>query len=251
MRLRQPQRIRDRDAGFPSPAGRAAKRPGNRGRATTFPRRPRKLRGPVPGDRERGREVFPPPAQRRSRRRSVRRQQWLRRIRSRGNSNSKERIRNGPQEPGNRKLSERIHKFNGKQAGFLGQILSAGPVVAFGGLMRLGEKAADFLREVLLRGVELPATCLLEVLFRNGDVVVRLALVTRLIARRELRRNLRSGRARSFRGLIGRFRGRLLRRGLMRSGRRHRRRGRRIRGGRRSIFCRGRRFWFGGGLAFA
>jgi len=49
--------------------------------------------------------------------------------------------------------SERIDEFDGEEAGFLGQGLGARPVAGFAGFVGLGQEAANFFLQILLRGV--------------------------------------------------------------------------------------------------
>ncbi len=103
---------------------------------------------------------------------------------------------------------KRIDELGGKQAGLLGEVLSAGPVAALAGVKRLREEAANLADKVLLSGVELLALGGLQIFCRDGNIVIRLALVAGLIDGRKLRRNLGRGRAR--RRLRGSFGDRLL-----------------------------------------
>ena len=87
--------------------------------------------------------------------------------------------------------SERVDKFDGEQAGFLGQGLGAGPIAGFAGFVGLGEEAANFFLQILLRGVQDFAVSLLQIFLRDVDVFARAAAQAGLIAGRKLRRDLR------------------------------------------------------------
>ena len=91
-------------------------------------------------------------------------------------------------------ILEGIDEFSGQQAGFLGQVLRAGPVAVLAGIARLRKEAANLSDEILLGGVQLLAADLLQVLLGRGRVFPGFAFIARLVARRELGRNLRSGR---------------------------------------------------------
>ena len=67
------------------------------------------------------------------------------------------------------------------------QILRACQVATLGSVMRLGKKASNLFDQIILRRAQLLALRLLQVLFRHGDVFIRLALISGLIPRRELR----------------------------------------------------------------
>ncbi len=78
--------------------------------------------------------------------------------------------------------------------------LRAGPVSAFAGFVGLGQEAFNFFNEIVLRGVQAFAGCLLQVSLGDSGVFVGLVLQAGLISGRKLRRNLRR---RSARGLLG------------------------------------------------
>ena len=96
--------------------------------------------------------------------------------------------------------SEGLNELDGEEAGFLGEGLGAGPVAAFAGFFGLGQEAANFFDEILLRGVQNFAVGLLQIFLRDIGVFVRGTAHAGLIAGRKLRRDLRR---RSARGLLG------------------------------------------------
>ena len=110
---------------------------------------------------------------------------------------------------------KRINELDRKQPRLLREILRAGPVAGFTRVVGLGQKAADFLYQIMLGRAELLVIYLLKIFFGDIDVVIGLVRVTRLIVGRELRRNLNGGGSC---GLLGgrfrdRFRGLFARRG--------------------------------------
>ena len=78
---------------------------------------------------------------------------------------------------------ERLNELDGEQAGLLCQVLGARQVATLGGVARLRKKTSNFLDQVILRRAQLLAARLLEILFRDGDVFIRLPLVSSLLAR--------------------------------------------------------------------
>ena len=96
--------------------------------------------------------------------------------------------------------SERVDELDGEEAGFLRQGLGAGPVAGFAGFFGLGEEAANFFLQILLRGVQDFAVGLLQIFLRDVRVFAGAVAHAGLIAGGKLRRDL--GR-RSARGLLG------------------------------------------------
>jgi len=79
--------------------------------------------------------------------------------------------------------------------------LRAGPIAAFAGFVGLGQEAADFFDEIVLRGTQALAGCLLQVSLGDAGVFVGLVFQAGLIPWRKLRRNLRRGSACGLLGL--------------------------------------------------
>src|ERR1035437_1975201 len=94
---------------------------------------------------------------------------------------------------------KRFHELDEKNARFLRQILRANPVVGANRFVGLAEEAVDFLDEVFLSGIELPAVCKLHVLFGRRDVRSRIVLRRVEVLGGELGRNLRRRRFRGCR----------------------------------------------------
>jgi len=78
----------------------------------------------------------------------------------------------------------------GQQAGLLGQILRSRPVAVLARVVRLGKEASNLSHKVLLSRIQQFTAGFLQIFFRRGSVVDGLALIGRLVARRQLRRNL-------------------------------------------------------------
>lgn len=78
---------------------------------------------------------------------------------------------------------QRINQFDGKKAGFLREILGPGPIASLAGIAGLGQEASYFFDQVELRGAKPLVIGMLEISFRDTNVVIRFMGVSRLIVR--------------------------------------------------------------------
>lgn len=97
-------------------------------------------------------------------------------------------------------MLEGLEEVQREQVGLLGKVLGPLPVGSLYGLLRLVEEAANFVDHIFLSGVQIVAVGMVQILLGCGDELVCLLLKLRLIRRRDLRRDLRGGRAFGFGG---------------------------------------------------
>ena len=107
------------------------------------------------------------------------------------------------------------------------QVLRADPIILANCIVRLRKEALNLVDQVLLRRLQSLARSALQILLRHPNIVVGRASRFRLLTRRELRRNHRSGRVRLRFGHFGFGRSRPRTRWLRFRGNVHRRRRRR------------------------
>src|SRR5579872_4012176 len=88
---------------------------------------------------------------------------------------------------------ERIHELDRERASLLRKVLRTGPISYFAGIARLGEETSNLIDNVLLGGVQLFSLGPLQILLCDTEILAGFAFIARLVARRELWGDNRSG----------------------------------------------------------